>query len=138
MTEASPLDLNMNDRQDFHCLPADAEVELRITKAEVKPTNSGDKVGLNLTLDSPSDPLAWDVRYWIEVPKACHPGDDGYKNYQRTLNNYKELGATFGVDFNRPVDPRELVGQTGYAILGLEENEGRTQNRVKRFCPRRR
>lgn len=132
----SLLDVNLNDQQQLKILPDNAEVKVRIARADITPNkNDPSRSNLALVFDVPEDPLVDDIRVWVPIPAQTVRRDDP-KRYTKQVNRMAEFCGAFGVQM--PVDTEELIGREGWAILREEPNQdGAMQNSVRRFLVRR-
>jgi len=126
----SLLELNLSDAQEPKVVDANEEYNLRIIDC----TKDKNKKGNDYLLprfEVVDEPLAKDFTKYIGLPHD----EETEKQQNRTKWNLRTFFECFGVDHSRPVDPEDdLVGQTGWAILGVEDNEAfGEQNYVKRF-----
>jgi hypothetical protein len=126
------VDQNIADTPEPVVLPADSEVKLMIISCEYnckEDKNNGNPY-LMIRFEVCDEPLAKEIGKFIGLPSNNLDAKKN-ENNKRTL---KYLGEAFGVDFTRPFDADELVGLTGWVILGVEHTEQYgDQNFIKRF-----
>jgi len=127
------LDVDSANAPEFHSLADGTEVELRISKAEVRNSKAGDPM-LALRLDIPAEPYSKDINHFIMLPN----NKDDAKQTAQKQNNIKVFKATFGLPPTGPISSEDMEGAKGWAILGEEETqEYGKQNKVKRFIAAR-
>jgi len=130
---SSLLDIDVGDAQEPKVVPADEEYELRIIDAKTD-TNKDGNPYLLPRLEVVGEPLAKDFTKYIALP---HEEMDA-KQLNRTkwaLKNYLEC---FGLPTEGKLVVGDMVGSTGWGILGVEDNEQYgEQNYVKKFIAKK-
>ena len=130
---SSLLDIDVGDAQEPKVVPADEEYELRIIDAKTDINTSGNPYLLP-RLEIVGEPLAKDFTKYIGLP---HEEMDA-KQLNRAkwaLKNYLEC---FGLPTSGQLVVDDMVGSTGWGILGVEDNEQYgEQNYVKKFIVKR-
>lgn len=131
--QGSFLDYNLDSVPDLSTVPADQEYELRCTAAEVKVSKGAKTAGQQLILayfSIEGEPDTKPVSYPVMLPDASL---DEEANNQRK-RQLKELVLALGLDPSSGFNVDELVGESGYAILGVQDSaEYGEQNTIKRF-----
>lgn len=130
----SVLDYNLDDKN----LPEETtvdpgEYQLQLISAKHQMSNAGNPM-VTCLFGVVDEPNAMNVFYHITLPTD---GDDE-KTVARKLRRLRTFYQAFGIDYSKPVDLDELGGETGFAILKLEEDEEYgSRNIVSRFVPRK-
>ena len=128
----SILDLtsyNVNDSQDPEVADADTDVELRIVDVKMDINKSGNPYFL-ARFEVSDQPLTKEFTRYFALPHK----DMSEKQLNACQNNMRKFGEAFDIDFSSKINLEDLKGLTGWAILGIEENEEYgEQNYVKRF-----
>jgi len=126
---SSLLDIDVDDAQEPKVVPADEEYELRIIDAKTD-TNKDGNPYLLPRFEVVGEPLAKDFTKYLGLP---HEEMDA-KQLNRAkwaLKNYLEC---FGLPTAGQLVVGDMVGSTGWGILGVEDNEQYgEQNYVKKF-----
>ena len=111
-------------------LEAGAEVQLVITSMLVDNNKNGDRYMMPF-FDVVDNPTVADINDYMELPHERMAPKD--------LNNAKlrivDFGAAFGIDFSSQLDIKnDVVGQTGYAILGVgKDRDKNPANKIQRY-----
>jgi hypothetical protein len=122
------LDIGTEDVPEITSVPQ-GEYELKILSAETKDSKKGDPM-IALYMEVLGEATADNLNHYIMLPTD---GDDE-KTRVRKLNRLKEFKSCFHLPSSGPIASEDMVGATGWAILGEEESqEFGKQNRVKRF-----
>ena len=118
-------------------VPADQEYKLRIVDVKTDPSTPDglprDKNGNSYLLprfEIPDEPTAKDFTRFIGLP------NDDMDAKKKNTSGYqlKTFLAAFDLEPSALVDPSDMVGAEGWAILGLEESEQwGEQNFIKKF-----
>lgn len=110
---------------------ADTEVELRILDVRVDLDKNGNAYFMP-RFESTEDPNMKDFTKFFSIP-----GDNlEAKKLKSAKNSIRKFGEAFGFDADEDLDTDELTGLTGWAILGVEDNEDSQygpQNYIKKF-----
>lgn len=124
------IDIDTENVEGFHTVPADREYELRILKITQKNSKKGDPM-LEVQLDIPEDPKSKDIFHYIMLPTNA---DDEKRKAQKLLN-LKDFKSAFRLAQSGPINLDELEGLRGWAILKEEAGDGENEarNSVKRF-----
>ena len=122
------LDFDIEDAQEPTVIPANTEVQLRITSAE-KGIDKNNHPYLLTRLDTPDDPMVKEFTYFLGYP---HKDMD-----ERKANNakwkFKVFFEAIGVDPADVETTEDLQGATFWAIVGVSESdEYGEQNYVKK------
>lgn len=127
----SIFDLNLNDAQEPQVVPAGEEYKLRITKVRVDNDKNGNPYLLP-TFEIPDIAASKEFTKFLGFPKK----DDSPKTANNKKWRIKEFMLAFGLDPSKKYKNPEVdfVGKTGWAILGIENDEEYgDKNYVKRF-----
>lgn len=133
------LDFNLNNVPELSALPDGQEYELRILECEVKNSAvKSDGTGGNpmviTRFDVPSEPNSKGITHVMMLPTQA----DDEKKHNGRLRSLKMFCDAFGIEYGSGISlGEEVVGRTGWAILGIEDSpEYGEQNRVRRFIAR--
>lgn len=106
------------------------EYQLRIIDCSEPKEDKNGNMYIMPRLEVVDVPTGKDFTYFLGLPSS----EMDAKQLNKCLVKLKNFGIAFGVDMSRQVDVEELVGLTGWAILGVESNEQYgDQNYVKKF-----
>ena len=136
--EVSMLDINFDEVYDFELLPDGEEVELRIARAEVvgKKANEEEKM-LHVVLEDPGNPKVDDIHLYMPIPSAEMRSSEP-KRANKMLRRIQQFYETFDIDTSQPVVLSDIIGNTGYCIVGVEEAQGEfgERNYIRSFVKR--
>ena len=136
MDVPSLLDINIDDAIDLQTIPDGTEVELRIKHAEIA-AKKDDPTRFNLmvVLEDPTDVSVDDIKIWLAVPTEATKSEDP-KKYNKQVLRIKKFYECFGI--SSPQSTEELVGSTGYCVVGESEDpQYGLQNYVREFVVNR-
>jgi len=123
--------MNFDDVVEPKAVP-EGEYELRITEV-TQDNNKNNEPYIMPRFDIVSEPTAKTVSKYMALPI---PTMDE-KRLNQTKLNLKRFFEAVGIDASGGIDLDQLVGETVWAILGLEvDDEYGEQNFVKRFMPK--
>jgi len=130
MAMIDPTDMGLEDSQEPYAVEGGEEHKLRIVEVK-EGTDKNNLAYLMPRLEIEGEPFAKDFTHFLHIPSK----DMNDKQLNRVRYNYKAFCECFGIDMSRPHDPKdEWPGHTGFAILGLAENEQYgEQNFVKKL-----
>lgn len=145
LTDYSNLEQQIADAPEPKTLPRGTEVQARIIAV-----NEGisDKNGCQWYMpvfDVPSDPMVieFNAFFW-DLADASRKDDQGNmklepKQFQRSLNQFKNFAAAFGIDYSRPFSwTDDLLGLEGWVILGVKkDDEYGDKNTISKFVTRK-
>jgi hypothetical protein len=120
LTDYSHLEDQIEDAEDFKILPAGTEVEARIIGINTGVSEKNDCRWFMPLFDIPDEPMAAEFNdfFWdLDKDKLDE------KAFARSLSKFKKFAKAFDVDFSRPFDWDDLVGSTGWVILGIRKDE---------------
>lgn len=133
---ASLLELNVKDAPKLIAVP-EGEYQLQIEKAEIKASKSSNKQTLYAYFVIPAERASKSVMHTIGLELEDGLTQKQVDDAQRRLADFLEC---FNLDqsalnglVQTPPDSSRLIGATGYAMLKIEEFEGRENNKVKYF-----
>ena len=125
----SILDMNLGDAVEPKVVPADEEYKLRILTVR-SDNDKNDAPYLLPMFEIPDQPLSKGFTKFLRVPHQ----DLDAKQMNSAKWAMKLFLQCFDMDPSRPLDPEELTGKEGWAILGVEDSEQYgEQNYVKKF-----
>lgn len=124
------INLNLTSYEEPTTVP-DGQYQLAITSAEFKEDKNG-KGGLMIRMEIPAEPLAADVSTWLSLPDA----QDDEKTRNRKGLQLKRFCTCFGVPLEGTIEAQDLVGMTGWVVLGTKDDPqyGR-QHVIKSYLP---
>jgi len=125
------VDMTFDDTFEYKSMPA-GEHQLRVLDAEVKDQKPEKGTGsfIQLKFEVLGEDTAKDIYHVMMLPT---PQDDKKKANNRKLAVIHLMKA-IGAEVKSPFDPKEWIGNTGWAILEEETDpEYGTRNRVRRF-----
>ena len=126
------LDVDVNDAQEPKVVPGDEEYELRILDVTIDNDKNGEPYMLP-RFEVVDEPLAKDFTKFYRLP---HQGLDE-KQMNRAKWQIKILLETFSLPTSGSLPVEDMKGCTGWAILGVEENEQwGEQNYIKKLVKR--
>lgn len=122
------MNVNLDEAKEYTVFPDGDEVEVEVADAEV----NEEKKYVLLKLKPKTDAFTRSIRHFLFFPK---PDDDPEKVNNKLLM-LRDFCKAFGIESFR--DPNDLLGHTGWVIVGIEESaEYGRQNTVKRLLARR-
>jgi len=125
----SLLDIDVSSAEEPKVVPADEEYKLRILDATID-RDKNDEPYLLPRFEVVDEPLAKDFTKFLRLP---HDGLNE-KQLARVQWNLKLFLEAFDLPTKGRLDPEDLKGKVGWAILGIEDNEQYgEQNYVKKF-----
>jgi hypothetical protein len=123
------LDINFEDTYE-PTVKAPGEYQVRCLKAEIRTSKNTGGEYVNLQLEIADDPEAKDIFHIMMLPTSNDDKKKANNRKMALLNAFK----AFGIDPTGGINLAELEGQTGWAILDIEDDpEYGQKNRVKRF-----
>jgi len=126
---ASLLDIDVSDAEEPKVVPANEEYKLRILDA-TSANDKNDEPFLLPRFEVVDEPLSKDFTKFLRLPHD----DLNEKQLARAQWGLKLFLTAFELPTKGKVDPEDMKGKTGWAILGIEENEQYgEQNYVKKF-----
>ena len=110
--------------------PDGEEAELRIVSF-MKANDKNGKAFIMPFFEIPEDPYSKEFGDYIPLP------DDSMSPKDKNNATLKLLGLSeaFGIDFSKPLDIKnDVVGQTGWAILGVgKDQDGNPVNKIRKY-----
>lgn len=125
------LGVNLDDVPEQHAVPA-GEYQLLLASCEVRDQKPEKGTGrfIMATFEVVDDPDAKLITHVMMLPAA----DDPDRKKNNRLRNIGDFFKTFGIPSRGAVNLAAYEGNTGWAILSIEDGgEYGEQNRVKRF-----
>lgn len=132
LVDYSDLENDITNAPEPKMLPKGSEVEARIISVRDGVSDSNGAHWHMPVFDIPSDPLVMEFSdfLWDLLDKE----KIGEKSYLRTLRRFKEFAAAFDIDYSRPFDWEDLVGKTGWIIVGVRHSDDYgDQNTVSKY-----
>jgi hypothetical protein len=110
--------------------PDGTEAELRI----VSFLKDSDKNGHDYIMpffEVAEDPYSVEFGDYIRLPD----GDMSPKEKNKAILRMQQFGEAFGIDFSQQLDIKaDIVGQTGWAILGIgKDQDGNPTNKIRKY-----
>jgi len=133
MSNTEFLDLSSVDLDDTfepEVLEAGSEVELVITSMLIDTNKNGDRYMMPF-FDVVGQPTVKDITDYMELPhEGMAPKD---KNNAKL--KIRDFGVAFGIDFASSLDIKnDVVGKTGYAILGVGKDRDKNEaNSIRKY-----
>ncbi len=129
------LEINLDDVVEPRTVDADEEVELRIVDVRKDTDKNGYPYYLP-RFEVVGDDYAKEFTQFVRIPHS----DLNAKESNNAKYRLKVFFDTFDIDYSRGVSTEDMVGKTGWAILGVRDNDftNEEENYVKRFIPPRR
>lgn len=128
----SLLDLTSQDLDDVEepiTLEAGTEAELRIIIVN-EGTNKNNDPYFMPVFEIVDEPLAKECSDYFGLP--CDSMNE--KQLHRAKFKIANFGKAFDIDFSRPIDLEDLIGLTGWGILGVSNSEEYgEQNTVRKY-----
>ena len=121
--------MNIKDTADPIVINADSEIEVRILEVKMDTDKNGNPYILP-RFEVVGEPLAKDFTKFLSIPtQKLDPKK--FENAKRSLKNF---GLCFDIDFDIKQDVNDMVGKTGWVIVGVETtDEYGEQNYIKKF-----
>jgi len=125
----SLLDVDVSNAKEPKVLDSGSEVKLRITGVTVD-NDKNDEPYMMPRFEIVDEPMAKDFTHFFRLP---HDGLDE-KQMNRAKWNLKVFYEAFEIDSSHGVETDDLQGATGWAILGVGDNqEYGEQNFIRKF-----
>jgi len=125
----SLLDIKVDDAQEPKVVEADEEYKLKVTRVTVD-TDKNDEPYMMVFFEVTDDSLAKDFSHFFRLPHE----DMSEKELNRAKWNLKQFGEAFGISSFQELDEDDIVGCTGWAILGVRDSdEFGEQNFIRKF-----
>lgn len=124
---------DFSETYDEVALPAGSEVEVEVRYADVGTSQKSGGKYIRLGLTIPSEPTSKDFNEFIHLPGS----DDDPKTANRKNQRLRAFMRCMDLDESRTFSPTDLIGLSGWVILGMKEDqEYGEQNFVKKFIAR--
>ena len=128
----SILDINVEDVAELQVIPDGEEILLQIDDAEVRKS----KKGQDMLVVRFSAPEHEDTRSIMEYFILPHEYEDDLERKKGSQRKIKRFCEAFSLPLDK-LDIEGLVGETGYAVVKVEEYEGDESNKIRKFMQRR-
>ena len=123
------LDIDTSDAVEPKAVAADEEYEIRMTSIEQSINKKGNPYLLP-RFDIPSEAASKDFTKYLALPHE-NMTEKELNSCKWQLKNFFEA---LGIDASQRIDLDACVGETAWAILGVDSNEEYgDQNYIKRF-----
>ena len=141
LVDYTDLENDIADAPEPKILPRGSEVKARIIAVRGGISDKNNCQWYQPVFDIPDDPMViefnsffWDLADAITIDNEGKKKIDD-KQFQRTLNQFKNFAAAFGIDYSRPFSwDDDLLGLEGWVILGVKkDDEYGDSNTVKRY-----
>lgn len=126
------LDLNLDDVPEPRVVDGGREYQLKVEHTEIKESAGAKTAGqsmLQLRYSIVDEPDTQSVFENIMLP---HADVDEEQNTMRK-RQLKRLVESLGWDISSGFNIDEMVGETLWAVLEVDEYQGRQQNRVRKY-----
>lgn len=131
--QPSFIDLALDQTPELSVVPPDQEYQLKIVKVTAKVSKGEATSGQNLLLflfSLPEEPDTRMITYPVMLPSS--ELDEADNNDRK--RQLKRVLEAFDWDVSKGFNPDELVGLTGWAVLGVESDpQYGEQNKIKAF-----
>jgi len=135
LTDYTDLEKEIEDAPEPKVLPAGTEVFARITNVRSGISETERFSGCTWyqpVFDVSNDPMVIEFNdfFW-----ALNKETLDAKSYSRSLYQFQQFAAAFGIDYSRPFDwESDLLGKEGWMIVGVKKDEGfGLGNSVKKY-----
>ena len=136
LTDYSDLEQEIKDAPEPKILAAGTEVNLRIISVRSGISDTNDCKWYQPVFDVPDDPMVMEFNdfFWELDREKLDP-----KKFARALNDFRNFAAAIDLDYSRPFSwEDDLVGKTGWAILGVKKDDTYGDgNTVKKYVTRK-
>lgn len=124
-------DVNLEDTFEPEVLPKDEEAELRVISMLIDRDKNGKRYMMPF-FESTDNMRVKEFGDYMPFPNKDLMNEKELNNAKLRI---KDFGLAFDVDFSSPIDiKQELVGKTGWAILGVGDGQdGNPINKIKRY-----
>lgn len=123
------LDLGLEDTPDLQAVEA-GEYQLKCTSCEVRTSKNTGGQFIMCRFEIPEIPESKEITQVMMLPTK----EDSDKQQIKRKGAIKRCLEAFDIDISQPFNPELMVGATGFANLGVEEDpEYGEQNYVRNF-----
>ena len=123
-------DLGLEENLTVEIHPEGTELTLRITFMDGNHESKEGNISIAVVFDDPENPdTIDDIFMFFSKPSE----GDSVKEAKKKRTRIKSFYNAFGIDTSGQVDTAACIGETGDAILGVKEFEGRRTNEIRRF-----
>jgi hypothetical protein len=136
MSDYSDLEKEISGAPEPKTLNVGAEVKARIVSVRTGISDKNDCTWYSVVYDVPADPMVIEFSdFFWELDRSKLNA----KQFQRSMYQFKQFAACFGVDYSRPFSwEDDLPGKEGWVVLGVKKSdEYGDQNSVKRYVVKR-
>lgn len=134
LADYSDLEKEISGAPEPKTLPRGSEVKARIIAVRSGISDKNNCTWYQPVLDVPADPMVVEFNdFFWDLADAKGKIDE--KQYQRSLNKFKNFAAAFGIDYTRPFDwETDLIGKEGWVILGVRKSDDfGDQNTISKY-----
>ena len=133
MVDYSDMEKEIADAPEPLILPAGSEVKARIISVREGISDTNNAQYYSPVFDVPDRPMVVEFNdfFWDLTERAkIDP-----KQFQRTLNRFKNFAAAFGLDYSKPFSWIDsLISLEGFVILGYKkDDEFGDKNTIKKY-----
>lgn len=134
LVDYSGLEKDINSAEAPTVIPKATEVEARIISIREGVSDKGEYDGckwFSVSFDVPDVPNAKEFNdFFWELDRNKLPA----KAFTRELYHFQTFAAAFGIDLSQPFDWEDLIGRTGWLIVGVKKSdEYGEQNNVSKY-----
>lgn len=134
LVDYTDLEKDIADAPEPKILPRGSEVKARIIAVRSGISEKNNCQWYQSVFDVPDDPMVIEFNdFFWDLAEAKGKIDD--KQWERSLNKFKNFAAAFGIDYSRPFSwDDDLLGLEGWMILGVKkDDEYGDSNTVKKY-----
>lgn len=134
LVDYTDLEKDIAEAPEPKILARGSEVKARIIAVRGGISDKNNCQWYQPVFDVPDDPMVieFNAFFW-DLADARDKIDD--KQFQRSLNTFRNFAAAFGIDYSRPFNwEDDLLGLEGWMILGVKkDDEYGDSNTVKKY-----
>lgn len=134
LVDYTDLESDIAEAPEPKILPRGSEVKARIIAVRGGVSEKNRCQWYQPVFDVPDDPMVieFNAFFW-DLADARGKIDE--KQFQRSLNTFKNFAAAFGIDYSRPFSwADDLLGLEGWVILGVKkDDEYGDSNTIKKY-----
>lgn len=134
LVDYTDMERDIADAPSPKNLPRGAEVKARIISVRSGISDKNGCTWYQPVFDVPSDPMVIEFNdFFWDLADARGKIDE--KQFQRSLNKFKNFASAFSIDYSRPFSwEDDLIGCEGWVIVGVRKSdEYGDQNTVSKY-----
>jgi hypothetical protein len=134
LTDYSDLEKEISSAPEPKTLARGTEVKVRIISVREGISDKNDCRWYQPVFDVPADPMVTEFNdFFWDLSDAKGKIED--KQYQRTLNKFKNFAKAFRLDYSRPFSwADDLIGLEGWIIVGVRKSDDYgDQNTISKY-----